>query len=357
MKFRRPSPPPYLNRRHQMRMLGMVFALALTVFAITVVGKPGFWAPLFPEEPAAKEDAEPKGDPTVRPDGPRIDAENVPKDDVAKKDAGDEKEPNVEIEATALTFEAEPPREWFAEVEDDSLGIAKGESRAYYGLLSMAASATLDEMEAASEDQPSRSLLMHEAAYFRGRLVTIEGELKRLTPMTVAEPLREKYGIDGLWDAWISTPDDPQRPLHVTFVTVADEVPRGMSIGRRAKVRVTGWFLKRQAFQGMDKDGNKEITRTPLLLAREPRYIRPPVVQGDGRELTPYVIGFAVVVGLALAALLLVYRASDRRFGDDHVRQFNEAPEGAIESLSDIETNDPRALLRELAERDAESSG
>ena len=52
MRFRNSStPPPYLNKTDQFRMLRMVGLLALVVFAMKLAADPGMWRWLFSGAP------------------------------------------------------------------------------------------------------------------------------------------------------------------------------------------------------------------------------------------------------------------------------------------------------------------
>ncbi len=320
------KPPPYFNRRDQLRLFALCLALAVVGLAIPKVADPSFFAWMFPGDGQTAE-----GEPTPAVEEP------LEQDD-------------LEPVAGPEEFREEPPGEWMAGVRDDTVGILSTEHLAHYGLLARARAADAAAFEGAAEERPSRSVLMHNPGHYRGRLVTVEGELLRLNPMEVPEPLRSEYGLGRLWNAWIAMPDAPKNPVHVIVTGVPQSIPRGSFVESAPRVRATGWFLKREAFVT-----EEDLTRTPLLLGKTVVQLRQPVARvADPAELTPYLVGFAIAVAGGLAGMLFWFRAADRKFANAHIDHFTTAPEGAIEELADIETVDPAETMRRLAEEHAE---
>lgn len=336
MDFRgSPKPPPYFNRRDQIRLLLMSLAFVLVLVAARRMADPAVYGWMFPNGEAERAAV--------------VDAEQ------ASTELDDD---GLVSTAEAEDFRDELSLDWLDGIRDDTTGVLSTEFDAHYGLLSRAKAADTDAFEAAAEERPSRSVLMQNPGHFRGRLVTVEGELLRLLPFDVPEPMRSEYGLARLWDAWVAMPDAPKRPLHIVLATVPKSLPVASGIEAPPRVRVTGWFFKREAvLVDGEKEGDVDVTRTPLLLGKTAVLVpEPKVVVGDTEALTRYLIGFAVVIAVVLAIGLFWFSRSDKKFGDAHIRHFTEAPEGAIAALDELDYVDPNESMRRLADEAAGES-
>lgn len=108
---------------------------------------------------------------------------------------------------------------------------------------------------------------------FRGRLVTLEGYVRRL--LLIGE---NEHGLDNLYEAWLYTDDSQGHPAVVVFSAKPEEMPEGNDISEH--VRITGYFFKLWRYEAQDNDRftpmilahriqwfpDESITRTPSLL-------------------------------------------------------------------------------------------
>jgi len=167
---------------------------------------------------------------------------------------------------------------------------------------------------------------------FRGRMVRIEGTIRRL--QEVAAPTNA-LGIASYWQAWLEPAGGPASPIVVYFLTVPPGTPAGMRVD--VPVVVDGVFFKRWAYQASDA-----IRLAPLLMAIEPRF-PPRITEGRG---TSVLVGWALVSIVALIAVTMV--ALRLVAGTPHPRR--SVPERLDADFSTVTVTDPRAGLRQLAD-------
>lgn len=323
MRFRSSqSRPPFLNRKDQTRLLGLCGTLILVLVAVKVAADPATWAWMFPP-----------GEHTVQKDSGAA-AINVGLQDDASADAIPVPAPKTSD--TDLRIDPKV----LSNVRDDFSGIRRAEADAYHDILSQLAGTDEGRLEDAARTDVGYTLLMADPDRYRGGLITLEGEVRRLLPLLPTE------GQTGqLYEAWLFTRESGTNPYRV----VATEIPAQMRQGEslRQPVRVTGYFLKRQ---GYDAQGGLRVA--PLLLAKTLQPLRVPAEQPRrrGAGLTRYVAGFAVLIAVALVVTLWRYAQSDKTFERRHKRRLTEASPEAIAQLNDIETVDTAESLRQMSE-------
>lgn len=354
------QPPPYLNSRDQWRLLGMVAMLLLVFVAIRIAARPQTWAWMFPREHPPVEQQSPKRtgvneiDHTVRlDDGNHLpsDGFRIPVEKDAERPAESTKsddESTTEHESSSrekglpaaasetLAFDAG----LLDDVADDTLGIRRTEAAAYYTLLARARDMPPEGLEAAALGDVSYPLLMMEAERFRGRPLSIEGELKRLLPF---EPGENNAGIERLYDAWIISADSGNSLYRVVCTEVAEGLPQGDEFRRSIPVRVTGFFFKKEGYAA--RNG---LHTAPVLLAKRIDRIPVPAEFSSAAGLGPYLIGIVVVVAAATAAILWYYSASDRRARDVRRQRIRQVADESVGPDDSLQTEDPVQFLREL---------
>lgn len=108
---------------------------------------------------------------------------------------------------------------------------------------------------------------------FRGRLVTLEGYVRRL--LLIGE---NEHGLENLYEAWLYTDDSQGHPAVIVFSAKPEEMPEGNDISEH--VRVTGYFFKLWRYEAQDNDRftpmilghriqwfpDQSVTTTPSLL-------------------------------------------------------------------------------------------
>jgi hypothetical protein len=142
--------------------------------------------------------------------------------------------------------------------------------------------------------------LFRQPKYYRGRVVTVSGLVRRVN--RVALPKNE-YGIEAYYQVWLWLPDNPTSPLVAYCHVLPQDFPIGQNIAEQAEM--TGFFFKRWAYLAND------VPRTaPMILTQTLRWQRKqPAARQPVAPRENWAIPLVVcVAGLfALAAAWYVY--------------------------------------------------
>jgi hypothetical protein len=162
----------------------------------------------------------------------------------------------------------------------------------------------------------SFSALYNEPARHRGKVVHVEGRLKRVEARDTPLPA-ERHGVKGTYEGWIFL-DRPGPPVVVIFPELPPELKVG-DYARPPRVTFDGYFFKKYRYRSGEKDraGNYKVMNTLLFigptLAVQSRQARTaPAVSPLAGPVLYGVIGF---VGFTIVLLLVIglwYRRSDR---------------------------------------------
>ena len=243
------------------------------------------------------------------------------------------------------------PKEDLAGIADDSVGLRGEESGPYHRILARARDLPQADLEAVARDV-AFSVLQKQPEHFRGQLVTISGDLRRLTTFPVRE---NDEGINELYEALVFTSDSGTTPYRIRLTTPPTGLPTGESLDPPTPVRVVGYFFKRDQYIVQQ---DLRVHAAPLLLAqridrRAPATAgttRLPATAADRLRWAVTLLGL-VVAGIAVA-LVWTWRArqGDLRFAAEGLKRSTAAPDGAIEALEGIETVDPDEFFRQMGE-------
>jgi hypothetical protein len=99
---------------------------------------------------------------------------------------------------------------------------------------------------------------------YRGKVIPIDGVLKRVLEIEVPPSLRDR-GVRHLYEGWTYGKTLGSNPFYVTFT----ELPRNIKAGRDVTYEVVfnGYFFKKLVYQAQ-KDKGKEGRYTPMLIGR-----------------------------------------------------------------------------------------
>ena len=220
-------------------------------------------------------------------------------------------------ENSPRVVDADPARldpELVAGVHDNSLGIRNDESAAYYKILAQARRFSQTELDSAAADHVTFAQMNADPDDFRGRLITLRGRLKRLTPIPALE---NDFGIETVYEAWIVTPDSGSDPILLHFTEIADGTPTGMNLD--VGCRFTGYFFKKYAF--VARDG---LHITTMLLGKRLEGL-PVAAKTPEFGLAPYIVALAVFMGSVLVFAVWRYSVGDRRFRRAHLARIQQA--------------------------------
>lgn len=360
---------PYVNRRDQFRMLGMVGLLALVLVLIQVVRRPASWNWLFalsglsvaeeqdapaegelrqlkPIEIRRKTPAAPLGEDEFYAHVGEAPSPDTP----AAAPQGAAGGPGIETPRTPPTAEdstQHPPvsagdrlsAEMLSGVVDDWMGMTREEQAALLRVADHLDVVDAASLSAAGDRQVTLDSLLADPDYFRGRPVTITGRLKRFVRGKIGTP-DETLPV---WEAWVITGDSRGVPLLVLCLTPPTGMPQGESIDEI--VTASGYFLRRFAYASR---GGEALTALLFAPSLEWRPAGPPLDQQVKREMNLATVIFVAVGGLGLVALLVWFARSDRRFRRSRSHSIAEsrldASANELAALGDLDGGDPHRI-------------
>ncbi len=364
MRFQaQPTLPPFLNRRAQFRMLALVGMLMIIVLAIRTASRPSswYWLTGSPESAVTQadtqdsvpereidynvrmENADPLPPGMFRSVPPNLEHKNTK--DTHEPPTPTKNEQKVAAnEVSDEVFEIDPAI--LDPVKDNTLGVRHAEKDAHDAILAKIRDLPQDELERKVKSDTDFTVLMLESDSFRGELVTITGELKRLLRFTAS---KNEFGLDDLYEAWILTADSGDNLYRVVFTSLPDGLTEGEQFTKSIPVRVTGYFFKRYGYATVET----RLHVAPMILAQTVRPIaaRPitPIMRND-HMLVKYLLGIAGIVACVVGIMIWRYSVGDRKFQNTRLKQLTAAPENAIRSLANVEQTDVNDLFRAMSE-------
>ena len=252
----------------------------------------------------------------------------------------------------------ELPQEWTLDVnpealsaiEDNTLGVRRAEVEAYHLMLDQIRHVPEEVTDAQSRDDVAFTVIMLQSEDYRGQVIGIRGQLRRLTEHPVIENDR---GIDRLYEGWVFTNDSGDNPWRFLCTQLPPEAEVGENISP-VKARVAGYFFKRTGYLSQ---GGQHVA--PTLLAKSFQIV--PVRTKAVAEIPSGLeYGLLIGVGVLTAALMLIWGLwirSDRAFVQGRLGELAasrlDADRDDLEALKQWETVDPSRLF----EGDSTSEG
>ena len=351
MRFHTPSsPPPYFNRRDQRRLLGMVAILALILVAARLASRETAWHWLLPPDgnssrlPASSQSSETVGpdaadNDQLQPDEFRVAAsESAPPQDAAAA--------NPESETTVGPRYVIRPQ-LLADVRDSRLGLRRSEADAYFAVLATIRDLPAELTERVALRGVTYTALMASPGHYRGQLVHLQCQIKRVTAFTASQ---NTHGIEDLYDVWFLTNQSGDKPLHARCTQMPDKLVAAVRRGESVQVELTGYFFRIEAYSAVGG-----IRTTPLILCHSPVWMQSPTETRSEKGLVPYVIAFVIIVSLASGLTLWMYQRSDRAFADSHLKRLAAPQAPAIDTLQELDTNDPSDMFRNWSQSDTDA--
>jgi len=332
MRFRRAkSPPPYLNKRDQLRLLAMVGLFALILAAMEFAARPSSWYWLTGTPDGQSRDVPPAASRSEKAD------EHMPSSGAIKRKTQNSK--------ANQTIQIDPDR--LKDVKDNTLGIRRVEKDAYDYLLAQARDAAPGVLEHAALRNVDFTVLMLDADRFRGQPITVDGQLRRLMPFTAAS---NRYSLTDLYEAWIFTSVSGTNPYRIICTNIPAGLPQGMSLDPPPHVRTTGFFFKRYSYAA----GEDRFHTAPLLLANSLRWFPAEAASHQTSLPTGFVLAGLLFLGIAVGMMAWRISRANRALHDKHQsRPLADASPEAIRALDDLDVIDPAEALRQLSESNA----
>ena len=168
----------------------------------------------------------------------------------------------------------------------------------------------------------------------RGKLIRIEGNLRRLTLLPPEDDLSGKRYYEG----WVFTKSSGVNPYRIICIDADESLPVKQDYEKPLPVRLTGYFFKKQAYAA---EGGLNIA--PLILAKnlEMATVSAPPRQPVSRIQKPLLVYIVIAGGLFLF-VLWGYQKSDahsrlRMQRGKYLGQRLWVPEGEPEEVDEDE--------------------
>ena len=346
MRFRtKERPRGVLRPRDQKRLTLLIAAFGMVLLCVTIVQRPTFWNALFPG------DAAPQTEPAVQRNDLHIAAQGILPDEFR---SGSSSGP-AEAETVTVTARRIPladasatssglprvPADLLANVRDDVIGVHSSESDAYFASMKMA-SRMVEQQSLKTSKAPNGAyaLFMDSPAGSRGIAWHIKGQLRRLSAV---KGRSNRFGVETLFDAWITTADSGDQLVHVVAMKANPDLQRRMPKNSQDKtieflgpdapvVEFTGYFFKREAYASRRESG---ISLAPLFVAGGIHEI-PIVVASSTRaeQLTPYLGWLSLIICIGILLMVWSFTMSDAAHSQTRTHQLTRLPAHA--SFDDI---------------------
>lgn len=210
------------------------------------------------------------------------------------------------------------PKTVFAKINESALFIRHAEGEAYWTVFAKLRDTPQADLERAALQDLSYTQLFSDPDFYRGRLITLEGELLQLNRLPHHE---NDAKIEIVYEGWLRNADSGKNP----YVFHCLDKPAGLMEGNKLseKVTITGYFFKRYQYPAQ----SGLTYAAPMLLAKRIRWF--PVVQrqptADPRWV-PYLLGGIAVVGLSLGGSICFFILREQRRSNAQLKRFAAPP-------------------------------
>jgi hypothetical protein len=236
--------------------------------------------------------------------------------------------------------------ELLATIRDDTLNIRSSEREAYLALLARARDLPHSQLEREAARDVSYSQIISDPDLYRGKLVTLEGDLRRLVDVggLGSAPGDDTHGIQKVYEAWFFTADSGDAPYVFRCTSIPAGIPEGEKLSE--KIRVTGYFFKRYQYPTV-----RGLYAAPMLLGKRLRWTPALVAPQTDPAVVPYILGGLTLVGTLLALIVWKFAAGENRQQRSNLKRVREPSREAIAALGSVEAIDIHTVLRELSEK------
>lgn len=182
------------------------------------------------------------------------------RDDTVRVVATDATEPNAS--KTSTTRENNRVRideSLLSAIKDNTFGVTASEKPTYDAILAKVRHTPLAELEGAAHKDVPFAVLMLDADRYRGELLSIEGDIRRLHKLPSPE---DTAMTDDSFEAWLFTADSGLNPYRIILAELPEGIPLGDDLQSPVRVRTTGYFFKRYSYATAN-----DFHTAPLLIA------------------------------------------------------------------------------------------
>lgn|GEM_PF-3692012 len=339
----RKPPPRYLGSKFQRKLLGLMFLLVLVLVLMRMSSNPENWNWFFMLSTPQQQNPDDKTSGNVEIEISKN--QQIPL--VASRPG------KLPFDDVILSDRLVIPRRVFEGIVDWNRknriqNVTVNEAPAFYALLKKISKVSSEELQKEVQPPVSYSVLNEFAENYRGTIFRLRGTIRLCREIPSGRGLQRRYGLEHLYEAWLTTMDSGNRFYRVVFT----ELPRGLLTSEEpfdpsepVDVQVTGYFFKIQGYST-----SSEQKGAPLLLTRSPVLV--PVIDSRRGDLglVPYIVVFVVVIAGAVSLTVWRYRKSDREFETGYKKKMREVATEDIEQLQQIPTVTPEEVLKELSQ-------
>jgi len=352
MRFNKPSTTPsYFSRRDQVRLFRLVAAIGVIFLAMHYASKPEHWYWLTgrPTQESVSQQT----------DVPQREIDFSVKEEVKLKpdEFRSEPTPEVKLPETAHSqlesgeYDVRVDPQILQPISDSTLGIRDHEAGALYYMLAKAASIPQNVLEQSAEPAPPFVVVMTESPQYRGQLMTVKGQLKRLTPLTIDD---NAYGVQTLYEGWFFSKDSGVHPWRVLCSQLPKGIPQGTDLQTMPTVQITGYYFKKYGYPSVAG----KLQTAPLLIARQIRWFPPSTSETTSSTgAIKYIVTLFLIISTALAFLIWRFSLSDQEFARSRTAKLIERPDISMEGLKDIQTVNIEDALKQMGKKDDSPSG
>ena len=180
----------------------------------------------------------------------------------------------------------------------DRRPIEDAESASYLYMLSMAGRTDLEAFERQKGPVPNRNDLMNRPAQWRGKVVKLQGRVRRLRALPPDAEL-QKFGIGPIYEAWVFQDQYGAHPVCLLVTSLPTGLKPAEDLDE--EVSFAGFFYKVYRYaSAQTKEGDRVLRDAPLLMGPGLRLRPKSKAEGPDpgawtRDLLP--IFFSVIIG------------------------------------------------------------
>lgn len=153
-----------------------------------------------------------------------------------------------------------PNTSLLATINDNTFGVPNSERAAYEHLLAQARESRQTELENAARKDVSFAVLMLNAEHYRGELLTVIGDVRRLRRLPASSV--ESIALES-YEAWLFTPDSGRHPYRIILTSLPEGIALADELNPPLRASATGFFFKRFSYATANN-----FHTAPLLLAK-----------------------------------------------------------------------------------------
>jgi hypothetical protein len=222
--------------------------------------------------------------------------------------------------------------------------LRPAEADAWYHLWAVLEDAKEEDLEEASLGRVGFVELFEQAKEYRGRLVTVRGDVRRAS---YQEAYDNDYGVEGYWVCWLQPSGGPTSPIIVYSLEMPDGFPAGEDL--REEVTFTGFSYKRKAYQARGRGGGGETRTAPLVMAKIGQWTPPPDEEAPAAN--PWMVIAAIVGAAMLAAGIAMFVYMRSSSVSDTAEHYSSLGKAKPDELAALEQTDLGPDVHEKLDR------